>query len=423
MPSAAYELSLAGTAAVDGTAVALRWPNQGNETDTVVSDLGWDLAALGTVPDAAVDLARFAVGAYIADRLTYRGTGFSRTISLSVAVTDPDRWRTGSFDDLAQLLSWLTGDAWTLQALPNPASAATPAGSAPGPAPVSLLSGGLDSFLGAVHLLADDPEIRFVGHRDAAKSVRGSQSRVGRWLANNYSPAPSYSRFEVRQAGTPKERSSRSRSLMFAALGVAAAAGCGGSTLHVPENGYTSLNLPLHANRAGALSTRSTHPETFRRLNALLGALSVPVAVVNPFQSLTKGEAMAQVAASGPPDGWLDAAAGTISCSKLDGGYLAGGDPNLNCGLCVPCLVRRGTFLAAGQPDATAYLVDRVTGPARDALIQRRRSDIEAVRYAAVAGVDEDLIDGGTWPPDQDLDATSDLVRRGLAELASVPMP
>lgn len=423
MPSAAYELSLAGAAATDPTAVALRWPAPGGDSETVVSDLGWDLAPLVGVPDAAVDLARFAIGAYVADRLTPRGTGFSRTISLAVAVTDPDRWRTGPSDDLAQLLSWLTGDTWTLEALPDHPVEGPAAVTAAAPAPISLLSGGLDSFLGAVHLLTDDAEVRFLGHRDAAKSVRGSQARVGRWLADSYSPAPSYSRFEVRQAGTPQERSSRSRSLMFAALGVAAATGCGGSTLHVPENGYTSLNLPLHANRAGALSTRSTHPETFRRLNALLDALGVPVGVVNPFQSITKGEAMTQVAASGPPNGWLEAAAGTISCSKLDGGYLAGGDPNLNCGLCVPCLVRRGTFLAAGQPDATAYLVDRLTGSARDALIQRRRSDIEAVRYAVAAGVDEDLIDGGTWPPDQDLDATSDLVRRGLAELAAVPMP
>jgi hypothetical protein len=37
--------------------------------------------------------------------------------------------------------------------------------------------------------------------------------------------------------------------------------------------------------------------------------------------------------------------------------------------------------------------------------------------------VDDDLIDASTWPPDYDLDAASDLVRRGLAELSAVPLP
>lgn len=65
---------------------------------------------------------------------------------------------------------------------------------------------------------------------------------------------------------------------LFTALGAAAAASSrGAGVLEVPENGYTSINLPLHPNRAGALSTRSTHPETFRRLSLLLTRLSLGV--------------------------------------------------------------------------------------------------------------------------------------------------
>jgi hypothetical protein len=437
-----YELLADGDSVHNPTAVPLRWPRQPGRTSTVRSDLGWFLDPWPGVPAAAVDLVRFAAGAYLADRLTPRGRTFTRRLHLAVAVTDLPRWQDGAAEDLAVLLQWLTGDQWQLTALPDstpptasPSAASAPstastASPAPGAAadpagygPVSLLSGGLDSFLGAVHLLHNSPAVTFLGHRDAATAVRGAQAQVGRWLSDAFTPVPSYTRLTLRQPGRVVEPSSRSRSLLFTALGAAAAASRGATVLQVPENGYTSINLPLHPNRGGALSTRSTHPETFRRLNLLLAQLSLDVHATNPFQAMTKGEAMRQVAAAAPPNGWLDAAAGTLSCSKLDGGRIRGGNPNYNCGLCVPCLVRRGTFLAADQPDRTLYLTDTLTGSGLADLIGRRRSDIAAVRYATAAGVDDDQIDAGTWPPGHDLDATADLVRRGLAQLAAVPLP
>lgn len=129
------------------------------------------------------------------------------------------------------------------------------------------------------------------------------------------------------------------------------------------------------------------------------------------------------MAAAAPPKGWLEAAAATLSCSKLDDGRIRGGNPNFNCERCVPCLIRRGTFIAADQPDHTHYLVNTLTGSGLIDLISRRRSDIQAVRYATSAGVDDDQIDADTWPPDHDLDATADLVCCGVAELAAVPLP
>ena len=56
-------------------------------------------------------------------------------------------------------------------------------------------------------------------------------------------------------------------------------------------------------------------------------------------------------------------------------------------------------------------------------LIDARRGDIEAVRYAIEAGVDADAIDSGTWPPTYDLDRVEDLVQRGLDELAMLELP
>lgn len=192
--------------------------------------------------------------------------------------------------------------------------------------------------------------------------------------------------------------------------------------LVMPENGYTSLNLPLHPNRAGALSTRSTHPETFFRINTLLQMLGLAITVTNPFAALTKGEEMRLVADTSPPNGWDRVAGLTVSCSKLDGARIKGGNSTLNCGLCYACVTRRGAFLAAGVDDTTIYLSDELTGEARLELLQRRYSDRAAISYATARGIDDDAIDAGTWPPGTDLDAISDLARRGLAELGNVDL-
>lgn len=412
------------TTPADAT-VPLRWPTTAGETLTVRSGLGWWMQEVGGVPDAAIDLVRLAGSAYLADRLTARPATFTRTMHLRVAVTDPDRWKNGLADTAADLLHWLTGDQWTLTLFRDPGGdrpESSPAINSDGP-PISLLSGGLDSFLGALHLLQPRyTQPLFLGHADSATAVRHAQSLLAHWLGIAYSPPPSYSRLGFSQAQRKGETSSRSRSLLFMALGTLAATAHHSDTVYVPENGYTSLNVPLHPNRGGALSTRSTHPTTLQRVNNLLAALEVSVQVVNPFADLTKGELVAQVAAQGPPQGWERAAAKTVSCGKLDGRTFEGGDPNVNCGLCFPCVVRRGAFIAGGVKDETIYLSDVLTGNSRAQLLTKRRSDREAIAYATEHGPDDDLIDASTWPDGYDLDQATDLVRRGLSELSAVPL-
>jgi hypothetical protein len=191
----------------------------------------------------------------------------------------------------------------------------------------------------------------------------------------------------------------------------------------VPENGWTSLNPPLRANRGGWLSTRSTHPQTFTLLGELLDRLGVAIDVANPHGWLTKGElvrAAAQTDAADFPAGVAD----TLSCAKLDGRLYAGGHPGLNCGLCVACLVRRAAIQAAGIPDRTEYLVDRLAGSARQLLVERRRPDITAVRVAVAAGVDESaLLAAAPLPQNFDVDRALALWQRGLQELADVDLP
>ncbi len=77
----------------------------------------------------------------------------------------------------------------------------------------------------------------------------------------------------------------------------------------------------------------------------------------------------------------------------------------------------------AEVPDKTQYLCHAISGTHLAELIDARRGDIEAVRYAIEAGADADAIDSGTWPPDYDLDRVEGLVQRGLDELAMLELP
>lgn len=71
------------------------------------------------------------------------------------------------------------------------------------------------------------------------------------------------------------EDTQRSRSFLFFALGVLAGSGLPNKgTLHVPENGLISLNVPLDPLRLGALSTRTSHPFFMARFNELLRHIS-----------------------------------------------------------------------------------------------------------------------------------------------------
>jgi len=416
----AFELRPEGTAAHADGAHQLVWPTAGGQNETVRASMDPWLGVLGAPSDAATDLVRIASGAYMADRLSPRRTGFSRTIRLHVQVVDAARWE-ASCNLVADLLHWLTSDTWLLELSndglerPETEPAAEPAET------VALLSGGLDSFCGA--LLARDASPRLlVGHWDNS-TIKGAQNRTWGWLCEDGGIGYPYRQIRVTQAEEKREASSRSRALLFTALAIAAADGARAAVAEVPENGFTSLNPPLGANRGGALSTRSTHPWTLYLVRQLLDAVDLTVELRDPHLPRTKGELLAAAVAAGPPS-IRDGAAKTLSCGKLDGRLYPGGNQNHHCGLCVPCLVRRGGFIAAGLPDDTPYLVNYLVGDSYEKLLSWRGDDVAAVRLALERGFDDvDLAAQGPFPDDFDLDAALDLCHRGFEELRAVALP
>ncbi|MFG3301536.1 hypothetical protein [Micromonospora chersina] len=321
------------------------------------------------------------------------------------------------------LLHWLTGDTWHLQLLLAKAPAPRPPQKLPSADVVNLLSGGLDSLCGALLQIREPQSTLYVGHRDTSNAVRHAQHLVEQALHQRRA-GTEYLRLALRPTTAVKEPTPRTRSLLFMALGVAVAAGRRARRVVMPENGFTSINPPLEPSRGGPLTTRSTHPWTFHQLGNLLTELRLTdVEVMNPYSAMTKGEL---VAAALRPRNSDDAAlaAATLSCAKPNAGRLKGGNPNLNCGLCIACLVRRAAFIGGRRRDQTIYLMDVLPPESRTEFIRYRRHDIAAWQYACSAGFDEyRVLASGMWPSDTDFDAVMDICNRGLKELRRVPSP
>ena len=423
----AFELRPTASHATVPDARQLVWPTTSRDGGTIVCDYDPWLSALAPLPPAAVDLVRISAGAYAADRLTARGRRFTRDIDLRVHVTDFDRWAHDHrpIEAVQALLGRLTGDRWGLELVPD--AAAPPAGSGrmvlygPGTQTadvVALLSGGLDSLCGAV--LAPSRQRRLhLGHWNGP-AVKHAQNQVREMLPVVTGPGLGYAQVRLTQAGPKAEPSTRSRSLLFLALAAAHAASVGAPVIEVPENGYTSLNPPLTRARAGALSTRSTHPQTLRHASDLFGMLGLGVTVQNPYQSCTKGEMVRAAAARTPLFGAL--AGVTLSCSKLDGRVYRGGNAQLNCGLCFPCMVRRSSLAAGGVADTTDYLLDTLDEYQRRRLVWRRRSDIADLGVALRRGLTDSSI-VGPFPPGFDRCDATGVCERALDELRQVPLP
>jgi hypothetical protein len=386
---------------------------------------------LGQIPDENVELLRLAALTYLTDRTAPRpARGWARELELTVPVFDPDRWRPLA-NRIGDTLSFLTGDEWQVSFEAKRGAARRKIAREIETAErVSLFSGGADSLCGLLISLNEGVVPHLVSHWDWT-IVGGAQSRVVAVL-NGVLDAE-LSRDVVRigrkskQLGSndafPSEDTSRSRSLLFMALGLAAAAPRD-AALWVPENGFASLNLPLSRERRGALSTRTTHPRLIDELQAIGSAVGIDTQIVNPFQSLTKGEMFRRVA---DIFGDGDAAAmlsSSHSCARSGANY-EGFNPSTHCGVCFGCLVRRGAFAASGVDDRTKYIeVDlRANRDRRRTWLKNRRQDVAAVEYRTRQPYEIVDVLAASLPARVEPDEALSLAQRGAAELALVSVP
>ncbi len=403
-----------GAEATRDDALVIEWSKiSGRETAHAVIDADPFFVRFGNVPVAGIDLARTAVGAYLADRFSPRSVvSWPREMVLVIHLVDPVGF-SPSLDLLHALLFWVTGDEWKI----IPVASDTQRPELPtveAACAVSLMSGGLDSLCGG--LLSAEGTV-FVGQRDSKAVARAQRLVKDDLLTARGSVVYEQLRVQARNA---RELSSRSRSVMFTSLGTALAAARGAHTLLVPENGFTSLNPPLAANRGGPHTTRSTHPTTIAYANALNVSLGLDVRLENPYEDMTKGELVGAAAhAIGTHE--LEAIIPhTFSCATSNGHFFRGGSAFLNCGICVACMTRRGSVRAAELIDHSEYLIDRLQGDAREKFLAERGGDLPIVRALTGWQPDETTMASiGPFPTGFDSGAAATVLKKGMEELVN----
>jgi len=286
---------------------------------------------------------------------------------------------------LSRLLNFLTGDDWTLK-LREASQDLGLKGEWPHdwrPDGVMLFSGGLDSLAGALDALEAGQRLLLVSHYDFGQ-LAGIQQTLAAALRDHYGPGRVHHLGLRVQFPQAPELSMRSRSLLYLALGLAAAAGHGGATpLIIPENGWISLNPPLTANRLGSCSTRTTHPYFLEQLTGLWREAGLVNPLVNPYTNLTKGEVVGR-GRNRELLGRLFRL--SISCARPVVFRWQGGAAG-SCGYCYPCLMRRAALHTQGWDRGEDYRRDVFAEP--ETLSHRVRGrDLRALLVAVQTWVD-----------------------------------
>ncbi|MEI7612234.1 MAG: Qat anti-phage system QueC-like protein QatC [Betaproteobacteria bacterium] len=341
--------SLLPTAALAGVDYFSLYSNPGRQDVGTIAP-GWrtGLSRLGLTPSVQTwDFVNLALAAAAADLTCLRAgsaDGWTRVIELDVHLHDPAPW-VAQRNALEEMLRFLTGDFWTINLMPG--GEPPPLSTAPATYDadcVSLLSGGVDSLVGALDLTAANRKPLFVSQvarGDAEKQLRfaravNAENRHFQW---NH-------RINLVHAS---ERSTRGRSIVFFAFAALASSVVPVSarelvSIYVPENGFISLNVPLTPGRFGSFSTKTTHPVFLARLQDIWTAVGIPAQLVSPYKFVTKGELLAHCANQTR----LQQLVGdSTSCGRY--GYYG----YRHCGRCVPCMVRRASFISAGIADPT----------------------------------------------------------------------
>lgn len=366
----------------------------------------------------AWDLLSIALSVIAADTAVSRGTspdGWTREIELCVAVSDPDFW-SSQVDILESQLRFLTTDIWSLEFVDGGILPTPPKKGAVKPDRdcVSLLSGGLDSLIGAIDLAAGGTHKPYL----VSQVSKGDKSRQAYFAAMIGGGLPRLELNHNVKCPWTNERSQRARSIIFLAYGVLMATALkryhdGGSVpLYVCENGFISINPPLTTGRVGSLSTRTTHPVFIGQFQQLLGAAGLRVTIENPYQFKTKGEMLGECA----DQAFLKKhAANSTSCGRF--GFFG----YRHCGRCVPCLIRRAAFHRWGVADTTGYVYDDLSKDDSDhARFDDVRSAAVAVAEAKADGFNRWIRPRLTAPSLGDTTPYKQVVSRGLGELEAL---
>lgn len=307
----------------------------------------------------ALDLLFIAACVYGVDkaveRLQNSEDGWTRDLSLAIPVQNPELW-TNVEERLATCLSFLTGDRWGFTFSKANRSIYQPRRLKKRvrwnriySKSFSLFSGGLDSFIGAIDHLEGHPklDLALIGHYE--KHVKGpasDQNKLVDELRKHFPGRINQLQCRIGLTEPGAEHSYRSRSFLFLALGVLAAASVGPDIpVIMPENGPIAVNYPLIPSRRGSCSTRTAHPHFLACFQDVLDRAGVQHQVVNPYAFDTKGEMIENCKRQDIVKAHY---ALSRSCAKFGRKTYWPNTTAHQCGICVPCIFRRAALHKVG---------------------------------------------------------------------------
>lgn len=321
-----------------------------------------------------IGLSIFAVDKRVSRRLFTNC--WTRNLSVSIPVIEYDKWKLCS-ESWEKLLNFLTGDDWkisfrktekiySLRKNPNRKHIDVSECNC-----VSLFSGGLDSFCGAIKLWDEGKTPCFIGHNEYPK-LRLKQEGFVEAFQRKYSEHKiNFISFSA-NSRAPKtcegislkgtENTSRGRSLLFLCVALSIAGIIGNNVpVYIPENGFIGLNLPLTDSRKGTCSTRTTHPHFLREFNSIIKSVGIQNEIINFFAYSTKREIVDSVKEN---ECFQQFYSDTISCSHpCQARWNKNGNNRypINCGYCYPCLIRKSSLINCNDnPDTYSFNGDKI---------------------------------------------------------------
>ncbi|MDK0792675.1 hypothetical protein P5E48_05385 [Clostridium perfringens] len=338
--------------------------NNRNNKSNVKTDLEnlWRRFGKTTISDINEDLLIIALSIFAIDKRINRKIfkdGWTRNLEVSIPVLEIEKWNQVKFK-LEKTLEFLSGDIWNINFRKTNEKFRGDKVNTHNVIKksdfdcVSLFSGGLDSFSGAVKLLEESKSICFVGFKEYGL-LKNRQENIYNILNSNYKHinkemilfngtayAPLINNVQGKVYNKGVESTSRSRSFLFIAGAIAIASIIGENIpVYIPENGFIGLNVSLTMSRKGTCSTRTTHPYFLRELNKILSILGISNKVENFYALKSKGEIVDEIKDT---KAFKEGAGLTISCSHPCLSRYDKLNPPLNCGYCYPCLIRRASM-------------------------------------------------------------------------------
>ncbi|MBU5486568.1 hypothetical protein KQI77_00060 [Clostridium sp. MSJ-8] len=315
------------------------------------------------IPEIFEDLFVIGISIFALDKRISRRLFtdcWTRDISVSIPVLKLENW-IGTEKKWNQILGFLTGDKWDIhfRKCINMYSQRKNQNRIHLDIDkcdcISLFSGGLDSYCGAIKLLEDGKSPCLIGHNEYPKLRKKQAQFISDFQKIYQNQKIEFVSFSA-NSRAPKnmnddkligsENTSRGRSLLFlcAALSIAGILG-NDIPVYIPENGFIGLNIPLTNSRKGTCSTRTTHPYFLNSLLEILKDVGINNPIINFFAYSTKREIVDSVK---DKEAFKIHYIDTISCSHpCLARYNKNGNNEypINCGYCYPCLIRKSSLL------------------------------------------------------------------------------